>query len=394
VTLTDIDWRRAADRYAETLAQAGAITDPAWRAVFAAVPRHVFVPQFWQLDEYNVPATLVDGSDPDRRGTWLDAVYSDQLLITQWTPETRPDGTETRIITSSASQPWIVAVMLDRLNLQPGARVLEIGTGTGYNTALLCARVGETGHVVSVDIHPDLVNTAGQRLTAAGYTPRLQVGDGAAGVPDAAPFDALIATCAVSHIPPAWIEQLAPGGRLVAPLTLGGALLVADKHSTDEIRGRIDATAAYFMPLRSTADQPMPAGHAPGIPTPDRIPYSGVTDVNPHAVNDPDFALWLSLHLPDVHIAWTCDDDGTTTGAIVYTATDRAVADYQPTTDGLWPVTQYGHRPWDTVETAWRAFERADRPGRDRLGITASTDGTARVWLDDPDSTVEWPLPS
>ncbi len=389
-----IDWQPRAAAYADQLAADGVLTDPAWQTVFATTPRHLFVPRYWALNEYNSPSTLIDGADPDQRETWLDAVYSDRFLITQWAPAGDSDGTAIRVVTSSASQPCTVAVMFDRLAVQDGHTVLEIGTGTGYNAALLSTRLG-AGNVSSVDIDPELIHQADVNLHAGGYRPRLRTGDGAAGLPDAAPFDRIIATCSIDHVPPAWIDQLAPGGRLVAPLTFGGALAVLDKTDHDEVNGHIDPFGVYFMPLRDTAEQPKPASIAPDLPdaAPVGARYTGFTDVDPRALDDPDFLLWLSLHLPGVHLAPTYED-GEPTEIIVYTAQHRATCTYRPTNDGLWPVTQQGHRPWDTVETAWRTWDRNGRPPRARLGITVEKDGRQRMWLDEPTSPHTWPLPT
>lgn len=385
-----IDWQSRATTYAEQLAADGAITDPTWQKAFATTPRHLFVPSYWALDEYNSPATLIDGTDPDQRDTWLDAVYSDRFLITQWAPSS--DSDETRVVTSSASQPCTVAVMLDRLAVQEEHNVLEIGTG--YNTALLITRLG-ADNVTSIDIDPELIDQADTSLHAGEYRPRLHTGDGAAGLPDAAPFDRIIATCAVDRIPPAWVDQLTPGGRLVAPLSFGGALAVLDKTGDNELGGRIDPYAVYFMPLRDSVDQPKPASIAPDLPDagPVGVHHDGLTDVDPRALEDPGFRLWLSLHLPGVHLA-PAYEDGRQTETIVYTAQQRATCAYQATSDGLWPVTQHGHRPWDTVETAWRAWNRNSRPTRDRLGITVDSDGRQHLWLDQPSSRHTWPMPT
>lgn len=156
------------------------------------VPRHVFLPELAAED-----------------------VYQDDAIVTKRDVEGRP--------ISSSSQPAIMALMLDQLGVEPGQRVLEIGTGTGYNAALLAHLVGPEGLVVSVDIDPDLVAMAGEHLTAAGHPEvRLVCGDGAEGFPPEAPYDRMIATVGVWDLAPAWLEQLAPGGRLVAPLDLRG----------------------------------------------------------------------------------------------------------------------------------------------------------------------------
>lgn len=282
--------------------------------------------------------------------------------------------------------------MLDRLALADGMRVLEIGTGTGYHAALLCERVGD-GNVTSVDVSPDLVEDAARQLAAAGYRPRLHTGDGAASVPDPAGlFDRIIATCSVRRIPPAWITQLAPGGRLVVPLGFGGALAVLDRTDDTQLDGRIDPVAVYFMPLRDSADRPMPDGYAPAVPmTEPAVAHHSLTDVDPAVLNGSDFQLWLALHHPALQVTHQYQD-GAPTAVIVHTTGERAVAILARTDDGLWAVTQQNGRPWDTVESAWTAFARNGRPSRDRLGITVHGD-IPHVWLDDPTSPYTWPIP-
>jgi protein-L-isoaspartate(D-aspartate) O-methyltransferase len=114
------------------------------------------------------------------------------------------------------SQPFIVAFMTQVLNLQPGERVLEIGTGSGYQTAVL-ARLG--GEVYTVESLPELAGPARERLGRLGFSNiHFRVGDGTAGWPEAAPFDAIIGTAAPERVPPALYLQLRPGGRLVLPV--------------------------------------------------------------------------------------------------------------------------------------------------------------------------------
>lgn len=157
-----------------------------------AVPRHVFLP--------DLPA---------------ETVYRDDAIVTKRDGGGRP--------ISSSSQPAIMALMLDQLGVEPGQRVLEIGTGTGYNAALLAHLVGPEGQVVSVDIDPELVTLAGEHLAVAGHPEvRLVCGDGSEGFWPGAPYDRVISTVGVWDLAPAWLGQLGPGGRLVAPLDLRG----------------------------------------------------------------------------------------------------------------------------------------------------------------------------
>jgi protein-L-isoaspartate(D-aspartate) O-methyltransferase len=114
------------------------------------------------------------------------------------------------------SQPYVVAVMTEALNPQPGERVLEIGTGSGYQTAVLSRLCGE---VYTVEVLPALAESARERLLRLGcQNVRFQVGDGTAGWPEEGPFDAIIGTAAPERLPPALYQQLRPGGRLVLPV--------------------------------------------------------------------------------------------------------------------------------------------------------------------------------
>ncbi len=157
-----------------------------------AVPRHLFVP---------------DAPLPD--------AYADQAIIT------KRDATGAAL--SCASEPIIVAMMLDQLDVQPGDKILEVGAGTGYNAALLAYLTGQDGQVTSVDIDPDVIARARHALDTTGNT-RVHVvtRDGTLGDAGHAPYDRIIVTVGAWDVPAAWWEQLVPGGRLVVPLRWRG----------------------------------------------------------------------------------------------------------------------------------------------------------------------------
>jgi protein-L-isoaspartate(D-aspartate) O-methyltransferase len=114
------------------------------------------------------------------------------------------------------SQPYMVALMLEALELLPMDRVLEIGTGSGYVTALLAEL---TGQVISVERHGSLAESARSRLAALGYSNvKVVTGDGTRGFPEAAPYDAIIVSAAALEVPPALVAQLAEGGRMIIPV--------------------------------------------------------------------------------------------------------------------------------------------------------------------------------
>jgi protein-L-isoaspartate(D-aspartate) O-methyltransferase len=195
-------------RLVEDLAGKGLLDNPRLRAAFQAIPREHFLP-----------------------GVELERVYHDDAVTTQ----TGPGG----MTTSSSSQPSIMALMLAQLDPQPGDRVLEIGAGTGYNAALLAHLVGPGGQVTTIDIDPAITQAAQANLDQAGVGANqvaeveVRTGDGWLGAADRAPFDRIQATVGVWDLAPAWADQLAPTGTLVAPLWL---------------RAGVHVTAAFTRP--------------------------------------------------------------------------------------------------------------------------------------------------
>lgn len=175
---------------------------------FRSVPRHPFLP-----------------------GVPIDRVYTaDRAIATRFDDE--------GVSISSSSAPNIMAVMLERLGCGPGDHVLEIGTGTGYNAALLAHLVGPDGRVLSIELDDDIAEPARAVLAELGTDVEVRVGDGWLGAPDAAPFDRVIVTAGVWDISPAWVAQLVQGGRLVVPLWIGPGfeLAVAFTQRGDHLR--------------------------------------------------------------------------------------------------------------------------------------------------------------
>lgn len=145
------------------------------------------------------------------------------------------------------SQPYMVALMTQALALAGGEKVLEIGTGSGYQTAVLAELAG---HVVSIERHAELSDQAAGRLRALGYdNVTLVVGDGTLGWPAEAPFDRILVTAAARQCPPALFEQLAEGGRLVIPLGEAEQQMLEAIHKCGGVPLREMLTACRFVPL-------------------------------------------------------------------------------------------------------------------------------------------------
>ena len=188
------------------------ITNAQVLAALRKVPRHEFVPE-----------------------QWIDAAYDDRPL---------PIGYGQTI-----SQPYIVALMTELAQLTPQAKVLEVGTGSGYQTAILAEIVAE---VYSIEILEPLAASVAERLKRLGYDKvHMKRGDGYLGWPEHAPFDAIIVTAGADHVPPPLVEQLKPGGRMVIPVDeMPGrqSLLLLEKGADGEITQR-HVTPVVFVPL-------------------------------------------------------------------------------------------------------------------------------------------------
>ncbi|MBN3931171.1 methyltransferase domain-containing protein [Streptomyces verrucosisporus] len=344
------------------LAHQVAAPDDPWRAAFETVPRHVFVPSFHEQAEDGRWTTVT----PDQPRYW-EAVYSDRALTTQLT-----DGTPT----SSSSQPSLMLEMLHALDVADGHRVLEVGTGTGYNAALLSHRLGGS-RVTTMDVDPGLTGAAAQRLGEAGHHPAVRTGDGAHGVPDRAPYDQIIATCGLPSVPWPWVEQAADGAVIVVPIGWGVARLAV--HG-DVAEGGFLPGGAYFMARRV------------GVPVPDFASLeraghrSSGTGTPIEAFHRLEFLV--SVTMPGYQwCVWNSGDDGTGESLGLWTP-DGSIARVHA--DGT--VRQAGpRRLWETVEELHRQFPDT-APARDAFGITA-TPHRQWVWLGDPQGP-SWDLPS
>ncbi|WP_221352864.1 methyltransferase domain-containing protein [Streptomyces beigongshangae] len=295
--------------------------DPVWRGAFEAVPRHLFVPYYYVGVRGGYERRWGEDPSPRRREEWLRGAYEDVPLATRVR-----DGE----LVSSSSQPSLMARMLVELDPGDGDAVLEIGAGTGYNAALLAHRLGDE-RVTTVDLDPEITESARRHLAAAGHRPAVVTGDGARGCPERAPFDRVIATCTLSSIPRPWLGQCRPGARILAPFATG--LVVLRVRDAGHAEGRFLHTPAYFVPLRGG-----PRCEREG---PDARPESLPRRVGGHEL----FRFLLTL----------------TAGCL-------------------------------TPEEAFALWERAGHPPRERYGITVG-DGRAWAWLDDPRGPHTWPLP-
>ncbi|GGX93437.1 methyltransferase domain-containing protein [Streptomyces hiroshimensis] len=375
-------------RLASALMESGALT-PDWLPAFEAVRRDGFVPdRLWPgRASGTVQGDCIDRSaDPD---AWWDSVYSDIPLTTQWDDGSHTGTGKGRSPTSSNSMPKMVFSMLGALSVEPGNEVLEVGTGTGWNAALLAHRLGPE-NVVTVEVDRAGADEARRRFGAFGLTPLSVVGDGAQGYEPRAPYDRIIATCSIAEVPYAWVGQSRPGAVIVAPWgpAYGGQGIVRLSVAED---GRTASgpfvMSSAFMRLRGQRETFPPRAAYPGS---DR-PASGCRRVSP--LSPDDMGDWIHMFTIGVCAPGLfCRVEKRDGGAYRLWLFDMAVtswatADYEKGRTEFDVAESGPRRLWAEVEQVMDWWYANGRPGFGRYGLTVTPEGQS-VWLDAPENVV------
>ncbi|MFG3657283.1 ATP-grasp peptide maturase system methyltransferase [Streptomyces sp. NPDC047706] len=370
----DTDSVRLREAMADQLAQENVLHDATWRAAVEEVPRHHFVPGFYlpgdQPDEYGLTVWEPITAELDY-GKWLAAAYSDTTLITQFDgdepnwkdPAVRHGGAPS----SSSTLPSLVLRMWTDAEVVEGHTVLEIGTGTGYSTALACERLGSS-HVASVEIDSSRLEAAANALYGCGYFPTLALADGSYGYWPEAWYDRIVTTCSFRAVPPALLTQARPGGKILLPLSgwlYGSARVLLTVAEDGTAEGSLLPGTISFMPARKHAPPAFgnPADWAAGLTeetrsakhSPERI--TAVTEEAFHlrflaqtAVPDAQMiTIGGAVHLIDV----------VTGSAATLTSNGR-----------VWEVREGGPaRLWMRIEQVIDAFDAAGRPNPETFSL-------------------------
>jgi protein-L-isoaspartate(D-aspartate) O-methyltransferase len=359
---------QANEQMVDRLVAEGALWSPSLLAAFRATPRHCFLDRVFQYqrkhDRWREIITREPGPDE------LRLVYSDRALITRLSAS---DGVGPGVPISSSSQPSLMAQMLEDLKLAPGLSALEVGAGTGYNAALLAHGVAP-GRVTTVDVDRQVLAEAWDHLRR--FPERridLHHADGRSGFVEAAPFDRIMVTAATRDLEPAWLEQLADRGLLLAPLALapGLAFIVRGTVSAGVFHGRL-TRAAYFMPLRAEGE--------PGPSELDSLPPAGDLRTLPAP-----WAGWFDRKRP--RLGWLGFVQ-----SLAFYAFLRGLAVHYRVTENNQPsfgvseadrVCWFGTQDWlvngeagrDTGWSLWRAFLDAGGPWPTEFRLKASVRG-------------------
>ncbi|MFE2635929.1 protein-L-isoaspartate(D-aspartate) O-methyltransferase [Streptomyces scopuliridis] len=401
---------RAADDLTRHLLDTGALT-PEWADAFRAVPRSLFLPDlFWAYDMATGRSEpVVRSEDP---AGWERAAYEDIPAVTQWDDGQHVGTAPGSRGTSSASMPSVVASMLRDLDVRDGTRVLEVGTGTGWNAGLLAHRLGSGsgsgsgsgrgrgrgsgngnghGNVVSVEIDPAVAASASDALARAGLGPRLVEGDGREGWPPGAPYDRLIVTAGVRRFPAEWLEQTRPGGIILAPwgthYSNQDALVRLTVGEDREGAGPFLRTVEFMKLRDQRLDWNRFVEHVKEFPG---DADASRTSRTPADLGDryetPYFVIGLCV--PDcahvVNVGDSGEDGDAKAWFFDFLSQSWAAVVFSP---GAPDATVYQSGPrrlWDEVERALTWWISRGRPDVDRFGLTVDQDGTARPWLDTP----------
>ncbi|MFF8170067.1 methyltransferase domain-containing protein [Streptomyces chartreusis] len=360
-----------------------------WLPAFKAVPRDLFVPEvIWpgRAGMNRQSDRVIRSEEPD---AWLEAVYADAPITTQWDDGAFTGAGKGKIPSSSSSMPTMVFSMLDALSVEEGQRVLEIGTGTGWNAALLSHRLGAE-NVFTVEVDGSSAREARKRLNDAGFDPVSVIGDGAEGYAEGAPYDRLIATASIGSVPRRWVEQTKPGGIILAPWgpTYGGEAIVRLTVAEDGTASGSFIGSSAFMRLRA---QRVQRTHVREYLGGQKWPADGarsVTPISPDAVGDWHIMFAIGAQVPGAFPWMESYNDGSYTLWLRDTAvTSWATADYEKGRDEFEVYQSGPRRLWDEVETAYLWWEKQGRPGFERFGLTVDADGE-HVWLDSPGNPV------
>lgn len=264
---------------------------------------------------------------------------------------------------SSSSQPSVMAQMLEALEVQRGIRVLEIGTGTGYNAALLAHLTGSPALVTTIDIQTHLVRQATrviEHLVGPGMF--AHVGDGYT-LPEDACYERLIATAKAATVPDSWISQLVAGGKLVMNLGghLAGGLLVAHKEDDGSMQGSFLPTNLSFMPMHSPAQPSPPLFHHMAQHAITQVSPVDASEFSPMVFQQRDFRFFLQWVCPTAVLEWWGEDQSTLLPVVFDQETLLTFAREPESTS--WSLQTRGSAPlWHQVLQAYQAWRQAGSP--------------------------------
>lgn len=330
------------------------------RRAFLAVDRALFVSSYYEHE----------GMQWVRQADAHSVVYQNRPLVTQIDALGMPS--------SSSSQPSVMALMLEALAVQPGMRVLEIGTGTGYNALLLARLAVDPALVTTIEIDKELADLARARIeSVVGAGMAVVVGDGCLSVLERGKYERIIATASAFSVPDAWVEQLASDGRLVLDLRgkLGGGLMVVEKQEDGSAHGRFLEVKEEisFMGVRDTAEGDI---HRESFTMPTRDEqtiYEAGTTAYACAEHFSSFEhfrdrqeeglnLWMQCHFPALAIKWYRQEQRA--WALLIDEQTRTTVAIEQREKGIGVAVKGKRALWEEMTRAYEEWKMLGQPGK------------------------------
>ncbi|MGW5188274.1 methyltransferase domain-containing protein [Kribbella sp. NPDC004138] len=361
-----------ADAMVRSIKREGYLHSSPLELAFRETPRHLFVPEFLRLKHSAEGITTADGVVDVDDPSWLPTVYTNEALITQVKPIAGQAGATA--FTCSSSAPALMADMIEELGIERGMNVLEIGTGTGYNAAILCHLLGDQA-VTTIDIDPELVGQARERLALLGYHPSFEAADDS--------YDRIVATHAVADIPYDWIRWAKPGAVVLADVrapennTVGAwAKLVVDQAGTTAI-GTLMDPRGYFMSARKVPEFAYAGEPPPELTEAEHRKRAGQTrqrrtSLAAGVLDTPDLAMFLWRSASGLTFSTTADGAASLNGS--HGESWAYVADGNVHHGGVEDL-------WVLVERAYEAWDSAGRPPKESWKVLVDDRGRTSVTL-------------
>ncbi|MET9757687.1 ATP-grasp peptide maturase system methyltransferase [Streptomyces sp. NPDC006372] len=363
-------------RLLDSMTATGSLRTEPWKRAAEAVPRHEFLRGGYFRLVTDAEPTAWEAVHEGDEG-WLEGCYADTSLVTQIAGTIVPEDVRGRIMrlpTSSSTLPSLVLRMLEDLQVEDEHKVLEIGTGTGYSTAVLCARLG-AGNVTSIEYDEHVASRARTTLGRLGTYPSLVTGDGLLGHREDAPYDRVIATCGVRTVPAAWLEQTRPGGLILA--TVGGWLGSSELarltvHEDGTASGPLLGGGVNFMLARP--DLPPPLGLLPDL-------GEGKEHETPAGAEP--LSNWTARFVAQLAVPGAqrvaLHRGGRTEDVLIDVESGSWAAVYEDC--GRWLVRQGGPNAlWDAVEEQFGRWRAAGAPALEEFTVSVTPEGQAIHW--------------
>jgi len=382
-TMNDLHTLPYRQQLIDEMVQQGTRLTPALRKAFLAIPRHAFLDHYYQQGDgfswERIEAPIQDAA-PEAWQEWYETIYQDDALVILVDGQGRP--------ISSSSTPSVMALMLEALDVRADQRVLEIGTGTGYNAALLAHLVGVPDLVTTIEVDPPLASLAQQRLDeVVGKGARVHAGDGLTWTSEAGASDRIIVTGSFAQIPETWTRLLAVGGILVMEWrgAFTGALVQMHKQGDGCVSGRIvPGWDASFMPL-----------HPPDAPTTRRPLYTDQPIIeraciagetfSPGLLTHPGLALWLQCAYPHLTLRRQYARDTNALTLYLIDAEQQTSLAMQEQESDTWTMTVYGSYPlWTHLSTTVHQWQTLGCPMPEAYTLRVDEQGQMTLFVTSP----------